>query len=55
MQFSGAYGTPQKMGEYIFFLCNAIFLNKENTIRGILHKTHLHNFPGNINDFGKKQ
>lgn len=55
MQFSGSYGTHQRMGStFIFFLCNSIFLNKEYTTRGILHEIYLHNFPENINGFGKK-
>jgi hypothetical protein len=34
MQFSGAYGVSQRIGQYIYFSpCNSIFLNKENTIR----------------------
>lgn len=46
---------PQRMGStFIFFLCNSIFLNKEYTTRGILHEIYLHNFPENINGFGKK-
>lgn len=51
----GFLWDPQRMGStFIFFLCNSIFLNKEYTTRGILHEIYLHNFPENINGFGKK-